>query len=292
MTTAILGTWRKIKPYIWLALGMSCLIVTFLLWIMQTQKSGVQEVPIEIEAQQAARPVQLEAVAFDKRLGNFNDEVPPIDMTKRVVEVGEHEPEFRGSRFIAENQKAWTLQLMKVTEEDIIRAYLRKREDRNKFQYFRLQDEKHPAQFVLTYGSYKDVRQTIDQTQNINFALPESIKALPEKFSTYATLVNDLGSDEMATNAKLRSVVLTKAALPKIADLMPKTAPVTTPSPKAPPLAGTTTTIQRKDESGQVKSTHVERSQVAPKIDSPGQEASAAPTTRGAVQESQIVDPF
>lgn len=294
MTTATLTTWQKVKTFIWLGFGVSCLCATFVLWLIQSQRPQVQEVPLEIEIKQVIRPIQVEMVAFHQDLGNFKEEVPPIDMTKRTVAVGEHEAEFRGSKFISENNKAWTLQIMKVMEEDVIRAYLSKRKDRKKFQYFRLEDGKNSTQFVLTYGIYKDVKQTIDQTQKINFVLPDRVKVIPEKFSTYTTLVNDLGSDEMAQGTKLRIVVLKKVALPKLADMMPKEVPVTNTTH---PLAGTTTIIRRQDESGQVK-TQIERSQVerpktAPKVDAPIQhEQSTTPTQQRSIQENQIIDPF
>ena len=37
-------------------------------------------------------------------LGALADEVRPLDLTTRIVASGEHEPEFRGTKFINENK--------------------------------------------------------------------------------------------------------------------------------------------------------------------------------------------
>ncbi|WP_459655544.1 hypothetical protein, partial [Achromobacter xylosoxidans] len=85
-------------------------------------------------------PVQIqpEKVATTPNLGALADEVRPLDLTTRTVASGEHEPEFRGTKFINENKKQWTLELYRASDEDIIKNFLKSRTDRNKFIYFRL----------------------------------------------------------------------------------------------------------------------------------------------------------
>ncbi len=39
-------------------------------------------------------------------LGALNEEVRPLDMTTRVVATAQHEPEFRGTKFINDTVKA------------------------------------------------------------------------------------------------------------------------------------------------------------------------------------------
>lgn len=277
----------------WVMLGAGCMAAAFVLWIMQVRIPEVQEVHVEEEqeAQQAARPVQAEAIGLTSNLGNFSYEVPAMNVVQRETDNGQRAAEFRGAKFVAENKKAWTLQLMKVSEEDIILSYLDKREDRKDFRYLRLQDGKNPEQYVLLYGKYNNIQLAMEQLQKQSFDLPATVKIVPEKISTYAPLVNDLGSDEIASGAKLRDVVLTKAALPKVMDLIPKPAPTPIDT-----LAGTSTTVQRKDQDGNVKSTQTENSTVAaakkevarPNPESTTQNNAPKPPPK----ESQIVDPF
>lgn len=277
----------------WVMLGAGCMAAAFVLWIMQVRILEVQEVHAEEEqeAQQAARPVQTEAIGLTPNLGNFSYEVPAMNVVQRETDNGQRAAEFRGAKFVAENKKAWTLQLIKVSEEDIILSYLDKREDRKDFHYLRLQDGKNPEQYVLLYGKYNNIQLAMEQLQKQSFDLPATVKIVPEKISTYAPLVNDLGSDEIASGAKLRDVVLTKAALPKVMDLTPKPAPTPIDT-----LAGTSTTVQRKDQDGNVKSTQTENSTVAAakkEVARPNPE----PITQNNApkpppKESQIVDPF
>lgn len=283
-------TLQLIKNSTWMVLGIACAMTALVLWGMQLKTPKIEEVHFEeTQAQLAARPVQTEAIGINQNLGSFSSEVPAMNMTQRETVSGEHAAEFRGSKFIADNQKAWTLQLMKVSEEDIIRSYLDKREDRKNFSYLRLQDEQNPEQYVLLYGVYKNVQQAMEQSQKMNFELPESVKILPEKISTYRHQVNDLGSDEVASGAKLYTVVLSKAALPKVVDLSIKT-----PSIDVDMLAGSRITVQRKDQSGEIKSIQTETSTVATKNEPtrPQNEAPTLHAPKTPPKESQVIDPF
>lgn len=281
--------WQTIRNSTWMMLGLACLFVALILWAMQLKKSGVEEVkPTEV-AQQTERPIQAEKVAFAQTLGSFDQEVPAIDLTQRSVSVGSHAPEFRGSKYVAENNKRWTLQLMKVTEEDVIRAYLDKQENRQNFRYLRLSDGKNPEQFVLLYGVYDNVKQAMQALEQADFGLPQSVKIAPEKMTTYARLVNDLGSDEVSSGSALRTVVLSKAAIPKA------TVPVATPVSPVQQLAGTTTTIKTTNADGEVNRVRTEKTQVTPPVDAKKSNIetnNSGTAIKSENNETQVRDPF
>ena len=70
---------------------------------------------------------------------------------------------------------------------------------------------------MLVYGTFKRSEEAIQQLTQINLQLPESVKPQPQQFSSYASLVNDLGADEMkGGNNQLYEVRLRPAALPTI----------------------------------------------------------------------------
>lgn len=281
--------WSKIKVLIWLGLGVICLFSLLFIWIFQGVKRDVVEKPIEVIEQEEIRPVKIEEVKFNANLGSFYSEVPALNLVKRNVEIGHHEPEFRGTKFIDENKKAWTLQLMVVTEEDIIRAYLAKRDDRSEFYYFRLQEDNKPTQYVLTYGIFKDVKPAVQLLEKMDFSLPESVKIIPERFVNYASKVNDLGSDELAQGSQLRNVILTRAALPKITDLMPREVSNRLPSELT---GGTTTTVERKDEQGNVKSTSTNSTPIKPPKEETKKTLSGQSPSQNVEHIEQVVDPF
>lgn len=285
-------SWKTIQNFLWLLFAAVCLFLALVLWALNFKQPEVVEIEPEKQAQEAVRPVKNETVAFDTQLGTFITEVPALVLQQRVVAAGDRAPEFRGSKFISENTKSWSLQLMAVTEEDIIKSYLDKREDRNKFQYFRLQAEGQPEQFVLTYGIFKDVNEVLDKTKVIRFDLPDQIKNKPEKFSTYSNLINDLGYDELSTGTKLRPITLTKAALPVIPVLRP-----------AVPSSATTrveegvvsTEIKRRETP--VTSVQDKKTETVSKAEQPTanvQERRTSPSTKpqAVEQQPQVVDPF
>lgn len=253
--------WQNVQQYIWLVGGIVCLFLAFIFWVMTDSKKLV-----EVEkAADSDTPVQIqpEKVATTANLGALADEVRPLDLTTRTVASGQHEAEFRGTKFINENKKQWTLELFRASDEDIIKNFLKNRTDRNKFIYFRLSGEKQSEQYVLTYGVFKRSEDAIQQLTQLNLDLPESIKPQPQQFSTYAPLVNDLGADEMKGGiSQTYEVRLRPAALPKIDESLLIGTGVggavnIPPKVVAPATNSTTrTTIIRRDAEGNVVDVH------------------------------------
>ena len=247
--------WQNVQQYIWLVGGIACLFLAFIFWVITDSKKLVE---VEKSADSDA-PVQIqpEKVATTPNLGALADEVRPLDLTTRTVASGEHEPEFRGTKFINENKKQWTLEIFRASDEDIIKNFLKNRSDRNKFIYFRLSGEQQAEQYVLVYGTFKRSDDAIQQLTQINLQLPESIKPQPQQFSSYASLVNDLGADEIkGGNNQLYEVRLRPAALPTIDEsllMAGSTNAAVNVQPKAPATnSATKTTIVRRDAQGNV----------------------------------------
>lgn len=255
--------WQNVQQYIWLVGGIVCLLLAFIFCVMTDSKKLVE---VEKSADSDA-PVQMqpEKVATTANLGALADEVRPLDLTTRTVASGQHEAEFRGTKFINENKKQWTLELFRASDEDIIKNFLKNRPERNKFIYFRLSGDKQSEQYVLTYGVFKRSEDAIQQLTQLNLDLPESIKPQPQQFSTYAPLVNDLGVDEMKGGiSQTYEVRLRPAALPKIDEsLLIGGGVATQPKVAAPATNSTTrTTIIRRDAEGNVVDVHQSNSAV------------------------------
>ncbi len=277
--------WQNVQQYIWLVGGIVCLLLAFIFWIMTDSKKLVE---VEKSADSDA-PVQIqpEKVATTANLGALADEVRPLDLTTRTVASGQHEAEFRGTKFINENKKQWTLELFRASDEDIIKNFLKNRPERNKFIYFRLSGDKQSEQYVLTYGVFKRSEDAIKQLTQLNLDLPESIKPQPQQFSTYEPLVNDLGADEMKGGiSQTYEVRLRPAALPKIDEsLLIGGGVATQPKVAAPATNSTTrTTIIRRDAEGNVVDVHQSNSavDVAKKAQ---QNRTTEPTAKNATNE-------
>lgn len=277
--------WQNVQQYIWLVGGIVCLLLAFIFWVMTDSKKLVE---VEKSADSDA-PVQIqpEKVATTANLGALADEVRPLDLTTRTVASGQHEAEFRGTKFINENKKQWTLELFRASDEDIIKNFLKNRPERNKFIYFRLSGDKQSEQYVLTYGVFKRSEDAIQQLTQLNLDLPESIKPQPQQFSTYAPLVNDLGADEMKGGiSQTYEVRLRPAALPKIDESLLIGGGVATQPKVATPATNSTTrtTIIRRDAEGNVVDVHQSNSAVDV-VKKAQQNRTTEPTAKNATNE-------
>ncbi len=253
---AVRLNWQNIRQYIWLIGGLLCLLVALIFWVMTDTKSLVTtENPIEDSQVQ----IQSEKVTATTHLGSLTDEVRPLEQTTRMVASGNHGVEFRGTKFIQENKKNWTLELFRTTDEDIIKSFLLKQVDRKNFIYFRLSGENQAEQYVLAYGVFKSGVEAKTQLTQLRLGLPASVHPKAIQIDQYVPLVNDLGADEMQGGSnKLYEVKLKSAPLPIIDEtLLPKPV-VASPTTSAMETA-TKTTITRKDQKGQV--VDVQRSQ-------------------------------
>ncbi|RKG40443.1 SPOR domain-containing protein [Acinetobacter rongchengensis] len=284
---AIRTNWQNIRQYIWLVGGLLCLLVALIFWAITDTKDLVTVTnPIgETQVQ-----IQPEKVAASAHLGSLMDEVRPLEMTTRVVTAGNHAAEFRGTKFFQENKKTWTVELFKVTDEDIIRSFLQKQLDRKNFIYFRLSGENQTEQYVLVYGVFKNDDQAQAQLKQLNFKFPNTIHPQAIQFEKYASLVNDLGSDEMMGTNKLYEVKLKSAPLPVIDESLLAQAKSALTAIGSAALNTTQTTITRRDESGTVVDVQKSQSTIA-QPQNKTKDPTVTSTEKKPV-EHEISDPF
>lgn len=286
MTTTRLN-WQKIRQYIWLIGGVLCLVCALIFWIMtDTHDLVTVENPIEETQVQ----IQPEKVATTTDLGNLTDEVRPLELTTRVIGSGDHEIEFRGTKFIQENKKNWTIELFRVNKEEVIQSFLQKQPDRKNLIYFRLSGENQAEQYVLTYGVFKNVDAAKAELAQLNIKLPASIQPKAIQLDQYASLINDLGSDELQGSNQLYAVKLKAAALPLIDEslfVQPKLPVVKMPATTAMNRT-TNTTITRKDPQGNVVDVQKSHSTV----DMPEKLKENNNSTEKKSAQREISDPF
>lgn len=213
--------WQQIRQFPWLSvgwltIGTGVLVVCFLLWV---SSQLAQRLTVEVVQPSTADAV-AEATAMlpdrlDGELGMLFNAVPALDLNKQIVVVGQRAPEFRGTEFIQTNASHWTLQVMKVSQESVVKTYLLQRKDKQRFQYFRVV-EGSQEHYLLTYGNFTTVQTAMGALQTMQFDLPNSVKAFPERFSTYQSSVKDQGSEERMSGMakKVRQILLKPVAIP------------------------------------------------------------------------------
>ena len=243
--------WQHIQHYSWVVFAIICLIAALIFW-------AVSESDDVVEVEQTAKTetqvqIQPEKVAVTTHLGALVKEVNPLDLSARVVVANEHAAEFRGTKFIKENQRQWTMEIFRSSEEAIIKNFLASRADRAQFIYFRLSGQDQLEQYVLVYGAFANAELAKRQFAQLNLQLPQSIQPQPHLLSSYAEFINDLGSDELkSSTSPLYASQLKPAALPKVDETL-----VRDSSPRASSVGRENSTVI--DSASTVKTTVTQR---------------------------------
>ncbi|VTX71097.1 hypothetical protein [Acinetobacter ursingii] len=278
--------WQNIQHYSWLVLGLLCLLLALIFWAITSSDKVVQVEKQDIVETQSQ--IQPQKVTATTNLGTLSDEVRPLDLTMRVITAGNHEAEFRGTKFMQENQRNWTIELFRSSNENIIKNYLKSQSDRKNFIYFRLSGENQEEQYVLAYGVFNREADATHQLSQLNLKFPASVHPKAVSLANYLPLINDLGSEEIKGSAgQLYSVNLRNAPMP-VAPVSP------TPSVESAPAAPTTsTTVTQRDQDGNVVGVQRQSNNVS----SPNP-SSTAPNTPNVENrpsrnnEREISDPF
>jgi len=288
--TALHTPWQKVQHYFWLVCGVCCLFAALIFWAI-TDSDAVIEVEKKPETKVQLQ-IQPEKVATMTHLGALFDEVKPLDLNTRTIVNATHEPEFRGTKFVNEAKKQHAIELFRVSNEAILKSFLKKQPDRKYFIYLRISGENQPEQYVLLYGQYKTAAEANQALSTLNLNLPVSVKPEVVPIQQYVSLVNNLGSDELASNQKLYEIRLKNVPLPKVdesvrlrqqtqAEVKPRSSDATT-----------STTIVRRDAAGNVLD--VQKSESAVEGVPQPQNNNNRPNQGGnsRPQNNEISDPF
>ena len=288
--TALHTPWQKVQHYFWLVCGVCCLFAALIFWAI-TDSDAVIEVEKKPETKVQLQ-IQPEKVATMTHLGALFDEVKPLDLNTRTIVNATHEPEFRGTKFVNEAKKQHAIELFRVSNEAILKSFLKKQPDRKYFIYLRISGENQPEQYVLLYGQYKTAAEANQALSTLNLNLPASVKPEVVLIQQYVSLVNNLGSEELASNQKLYEIRLKNVPLPKVdesvrlrqqtqAEVKPRSSDATT-----------STTIVRRDAAGNVLDVQKSESAVegAPQPQNNNNRPNQGGNSRP--QNNEISDPF
>ena len=106
----------------------------------------------------------------------------------------------------------------------------------------------------MLYGQYKTASQANQALSTLKLNLPASVKPEVVAMQQYVSLVNNLGSEELASNQKLYEIRLKNVPLPKVDESvrLRQQQTQTESKPRSSDAATTSTTIVRRDSSGNV----------------------------------------
>ena len=250
--------WQNIQQYRWLILALGCTCTALICWLMINPDDLVEvKQPEKVETQ-----IESEQVTATPHLGALVDKVKPLDLTERTVSVNNtHAPEFRGTQFIENHLKQWTVEVFRSRKEEIITHFLLGRTDRDQFTYFRLSAPEQVEQYVLAYGTFSSVKEAQQKFAQLKLVLPSSIQPVVRQFKYYHDAVKDLGSDELhSSDNRLYAVKLKPAALPRVDESLLQFG-----NQQKDSMPTTKTTITQHDEQGNVVNVQKSQSTTQPK---------------------------
>ncbi|WP_180097371.1 MULTISPECIES: hypothetical protein [unclassified Acinetobacter] len=288
--TALHTPWQKVQHYFWLVCGVCCLFAALIFWAI-TDSDAVIEVEKKPETKVQLQ-IQPEKVATMTHLGALFDEVKPLDLNTRTIVNATHEPEFRGTKFVNEAKKQHAIELFRVSNEAILKSFLKKQPDRKPFIYLRISGENQPEQYVLLYGQYKTAAEANQALSTLNLNLPASVKPEVVPIQQYVSLVNNLGSEELASNQKLYEIRLKNVPLPKVDEAVRLRQQTRAEVKPRSSDATTSTTIVRRDAAGNVLDVQKSESAVegAPQPQNNNNRPNQGGNSRP--QNNEISDPF
>lgn len=251
------------KVTTWLILAAIAGGLTVMVWIASAVKPAKSAVKAASNANQNQDPT---ALLLAKTPEELNTEVRPIKFDAVIRDMRNYPKEFKDSRFIKANNGKWTVQVMNVVEHEVVTDYLNSRDDRDKFNYFRIVDAHNQKRFVVTYGVFGSVQEAVGAAKVVNFNLPKEVKAFPEEFKMYAPQM-----DEYEVAPPLRDVGKTAAREVKL-----NATPKLLPAPKAK--------VERQPQAA--TSTAAEPKRVAPKTSI---EKSVNPQETLSIQEGKVI---
>ena len=225
------------KVTTWLILAAIAGGLTVMVWIASAVKPAKSAVKAASNANQNQDPT---ALLLAKPPEELNTEVRPIKFDAVIRDMRNYPKEFKDSRFIKANNGKWTVQVMNVVEHEVVTDYLNSRDDRDKFNYFRIVDAHNQKRFVVTYGVFGSVQEAVGAAKVVNFNLPKEVKAFPEEFKMYAPQM-----DEYEVAPPLRDVGKTAAREVKL-NATPKLLPAPKAKVERQPQAATSTAAEPK----------------------------------------------
>ncbi len=179
------------QALIWLIMTLLLGVVTALVWMLsQTPALGakIENAPIsapETLSNELEQPLKIES------LHELDTDVQPISFDATVRDLRNYPDEFKDKRYLLANKGKWTVQVMNVTENEVIVSYLEGREDRDKFAYFRYLDDANQVRYMLTYGIMSSPQEAVGAAKLIDFKLPDNVRVLPEEVNRYVSIIDN-----------------------------------------------------------------------------------------------------
>lgn len=169
----------------WFFLAVIFALVWVIVWLISEPPKALKTTKdANITAQDLPLPKSIDNFA------QFAKEVPAVEISSTVVRDMRNYPiEFKDKKFFEKHAKRWTVQVMDVAQNDIITGYLKGRNDRDKFNYFRY-NSPNGARYILTYGIMGSEQEAKGAVKTVDFGLPKTVVPVPERLGSYLDTID------------------------------------------------------------------------------------------------------
>lgn len=170
----------------WFVLAVIFALVWVIVWLISEPPKALKTSKnADITSQDLPLPKSIDSFA------QFSKEVPVVDIASTVVRDMRNYPvEFKDKKFFEKHQNRWTVQVMDVAQNDIITGYLKGRQDRDKFAYFRYHNTNNELRYILTYGVMGSAQEALGAIKTVDFGLPSSVSPVTEQMSRYVGIID------------------------------------------------------------------------------------------------------
>lgn len=179
------------QALLWLFCALILLVITALLWMLSsapTLTNKIENAPLDSDQNLTQELIQPTVIA---PLHELDGAVIPIDFDAVVRDMQHYPEEFKDKRYLTANKGKWTVQVMNVSEHEVVIDYLNTRQDRDKFAYFRFRNEQGERRYMLIYGIMSSPQQAMGAAKTIDFTLPANVRVLPEEIDRYVSIIDN-----------------------------------------------------------------------------------------------------
>lgn len=245
----------------WFVLAVIFALVWVIVWLISEPPKALKTSKnADITSQDLPLPKSIDSLA------QFSKEVPMVDIASTVVRDMRNYPvEFKDKKFFEKHQNRWTVQVMDVAQNDIITGYLKGRQDRDKFVYFRYHNTNNELRYILTYGVMGSAQEALGAIKTVDFGLPSSVTPVTEQMSRYVGIIDKYERTEeivdSAPNAPRKiKLQATRNEIPAVA-----------PKPAEPKEA------KKKEPAQPAQKSTTPKEQVKPRVVEPNKEPTDKP---------------
>lgn len=182
---------KRVVASLWLIMALLTAAAALALWMFSAAPSfDANAATTEGEAPETVANSIGQINQIDE-IHELDSEVKPISFEALIRDLRDYPPEFKDVKYLKKNKGKWTVQVMDVSEHDIITDYLSARDDREKFAYFRYRDENNQPRYLLTYDVLSSPQMAKGVASTTNFDLPANVRVIPEEIDTYVDVIEE-----------------------------------------------------------------------------------------------------